>query len=35
MEVKADAGQIRQVLLNLLLNAVDAAPEVRVEIGWP
>jgi signal transduction histidine kinase len=27
VEVDADAGQIRQVLLNLLLNAMDAAPE--------
>jgi signal transduction histidine kinase len=27
VEVEADAGQIRQVLLNLLLNAMDAAPE--------
>jgi signal transduction histidine kinase len=27
VEVDADAGQLRQVLLNLLLNAVDASPE--------
>ena len=27
VQVEADAGQIRQVLLNLLLNAMDAAPE--------
>jgi signal transduction histidine kinase len=36
LEVEADAGQIRQVLLNLLLNAMDVAPaatEVMVRMS--
>ena len=35
IEVQADAGQLREVLLNLLLNAIDASPEngtVRVRL---
>jgi signal transduction histidine kinase len=30
VEVEADAGQIRQVLLNLLLNALEASPEGKL-----
>jgi signal transduction histidine kinase len=37
VEVQADAGQLREVLLNLLINAIDASPEngkVRVRLSY-